>query len=396
MDDHPVRPLPLDGLEVIDLGTMVTAPLTAMMLADMGASVLKVENPRGGDPFRRFRSGLYSPNFVAYNRNKRSLALNLKSGEALAVLKKLIERADVLVENFRPGVMSRLGLDWDRIRKINPRLVLCSITGFGATGPYSGRPAFDTVGLALSGVQSLFVDPDDPHVAGPTIADNVTGMYACSGVLGALFERQQSGIGRHVEVNMLESSIALIPDPIANYTQAGICNDRITRVAASHSFVFRCADGRMIALHLSFPEKFWQGFLVAIDRPDIGRDDRFATRENRIANYEALEAELAAAIETRPREHWIAAFEENDLPFAPVNAIPDVFNDPQVRHLGTFSEVEHPVEGRVVGIQCPISIDGVRSTLMAPPVLGEHTDEVLAELGYSETEISALRAASAV
>lgn len=386
----------LAGVEVLDLGTMVTAPLAGMMLADMGASVLKIEHPQGGDPFRRFRSGLYSPNFVAYNRNKRSMTLDLKSEDGLIILRRLIERADVLIENFRPGVMDRLGLDRERIQAINPRLVQCSITGFGASGPYRARPAFDTVGLALSGVASLFVDPDDPHVAGPTIADNVTGMYACSGILGALFERQRSGVGRHVEVNMLESSIALIPDPIANFTQAGICNDRMTRVAASHSFVFRCADGKLIALHLSFPEKFWQGLLAAIDRPEIVEDERFATRENRVQNYMALETTLAASIETRPRDHWIARFEENDLPFAPVNSIPEVFDDPQVRHLGTFAEVDHPLEGRVVGIRCPISIDGARGTFKPPPVLGEHTAAVLAELGYSESDVSALRRSSVV
>ena len=179
----------LKGVRVVELSTMITAPLAGMMLADLGAEVIKVEHPEGGDPFRSFRGGHYSPHFTAYNRGKRSIKLDLRKDEGRAVLLKLIGRADILLENYRAGVMERLGLATGTLSAANPKLIHCSITGFGATGPYSERPAYDSVGLALSGIASLFLDPQNPQANGPTIPDNVTGMYACYGVLGALDER---------------------------------------------------------------------------------------------------------------------------------------------------------------------------------------------------------------
>ena len=198
----------LNGVRVLDLGQMITGPLTARLLADMGASVVKIENPEGGDLFRAFRGGRYGGSFISYNRNKRSLTLNLRHAEGKAIALKLIAQADVLVENFRPEVMARLGLDRDTLAVVNPRLIHASITGFGADGPYAQRPAYDTVGIALSGMGSLFFDPEDPQVCGPTLADNVTGMTACQGILGALYERSRTGSGCRVEVNMVEAMIA--------------------------------------------------------------------------------------------------------------------------------------------------------------------------------------------
>ncbi len=238
----------LKGVQVIELGTMITAPLAGMMLADLGAEVIKVEHPQGGDPFRSFRSGFYSPHFVAYNRGKRSIKLDLRNAAGAEVLHRLLAGADILIENYRAGVMERLGLGADALAATNARLIHCSITGFGASGPYSGRPAYDSVGLALSGIASLLLDPENPQACGPTIPDNATGMFACYGILGALYERERTGRGRRVEVNMLEAAISFIPDPFANYTQMGITNNPLTRVANSHSFAFRCADGKLLAI----------------------------------------------------------------------------------------------------------------------------------------------------
>ena len=275
----------LKGVRVVELSTVITAPLTGMMLADLGADVIKVEHPQGGDPFRNFRGSRYSPNFVAYNRGKRSIQLDLRTPAGRAVLLKLIARADVLLENYRPGIMDKLGLGADALEAANPRLIHCSITGFGEGGPYSARPAYDNVAVALSGIASLQLDPEQPQSSGPTIADNATGMFACYGILGALFERERSGRGHRVEVNMLEAGIAFIPDPFANYTRAGIRNDRLTRVAASQSFAFRCADGELLAVHLSSQTEILRRHRRRDRAPGVVRDARFATRDLRIANY---------------------------------------------------------------------------------------------------------------
>ena len=274
----------LKGVKVVELGTMITAPLAAMMLADLGAEVVKVENPKGGDPFRSFRGGIYSPHFVAYNRGKRSVKLDLRTEDGRAALLKLLARADVLIENFRAGVMERLGLTPDVVQAANPRLIHCSITGFGADGPYSARPAYDMVGVALSGIGSLLLDPESPQALGPTIPDNATGMYACYGVLGALFDRERTGKGRRLDVNMLESAIAFIPDPMANYTRVGTLSGPLTRVAASQSYALRCGDGKLIGLHLSSQPKFWEALIKALGRPDLGA--RRALRDARIADRE--------------------------------------------------------------------------------------------------------------
>jgi formyl-CoA transferase len=387
----------LQGVRVVELGTMITAPLAGMMLADLGAEVTKVEHPLGGDPFRSFRGGLYSPHFVAYNRGKRSIRLDLRKDEGRAVLLKLIARADILIENYRAGVMTRLGLGADALQSANPKLIHCSITGFGASGPYNERPAYDSVGLALSGIASLLLDPEKPQASGPTIPDNATGMFACSGILGALYDRERSGRGRRVEINMLEAAISFIPDPFANHTQLGIRNDPLTRVASSHSFAFRCADGKLVAVHLSSQPKFWEGLLAALGRMELAQDERFATREARIKNYVELTHVLGDAVAQKPRAAWMALFEDNDVPFAPVHTIPEVIDDPQVRHLGTFHTLNHPTEGAITAIHRPVLIDGARgATELAAPTLGEHTGAVLDELGYDEAAIGKLRDAKVI
>lgn len=384
----------LKGVRVVELGTMITAPLAGMMLADLGAEVIKVEHPDGGDPFRSFRGGLYSPHFVAYNRGKRSIKLDLRNAAGQAVLRKMLARTDVLIENYRAGVMERLGFSSDVLAAANARLIHCSITGFGATGPYSGRPAYDSVGLALSGIASLLLDPDEPQACGPTIPDNATGMYACYGILGALYERERTGKGRRIEVNMLEAAISFIPDPFANHTQMAIHNDPLTRVASSHSFAFRCADGKLLAVHLSSQAKFWEGFLAAIERSDLLSDARFTTREARIKNYVELSRVLAQTVAKWPRAELMARMEDNDVPFAPVHNIPDVIADEQVRHLETFRTLRHPTEGDITAIRRPVRIDGGRDGSDLPaPTLGQHTEAVLKELGYDDGEIEKLKQA---
>jgi formyl-CoA transferase len=357
---------------------MITAPLAGMMLADLGADVIKVERPDGGDPFRSFRGGLYSPHFIAFNRNKRSVALDLQSEAGKAALRDLLKTADVLLENYRPGVLDRLGFSEDVIRTGYPRLVWCSITGFGVGGPYGDRPAYDAVAGALAGIASVTLDPDAPQTGGPTIADNVTGMYAAYGILGALFERERSGKGRRVEVNMFEAAVSFIPDAFSNFTKLKLDNGPRTRVATSQSYAFRCADDRLLALHLSSPPKFWEGLLRVIARPDLNDDPRFAARDGRVRNFAALEAVLSEEFRKKDRAHWMARLQAEDVPFAPVQTVPEVLKDEQIRHLGTFYSDEHPTEGPLTLIRRPVLIDGEREIdSKPPPTLGQHTADIV-------------------
>lgn len=370
----------LEGTLVIELGTMITAPLAGMMLGDLGARVIKVEHPNGGDPFRGYRGDNYSPHFASYNRNKESIQLDLQSEEGLGELRELIRHADVLLDNFRPGVLDRLTLTDEALHELNPGLVHCSITGFGADGPYRDRPAYDAVGVALGGLSSLLIDPDHPYSSGPTISDNVAGMYACYGILGALLKKARTGKGSRVETNMLEATVAFIPDSFANYTMHKVISHPRTRVASSQSYALKCSDDRLIAVHLSIPDKFWEGLLTAIEKPELGADERFNSRAKRVRNFEALTLELAAVFQTRTRAEWLQRLEAQDVPCAPIYSISEVLDDPQIQHLGTFYQMHHAKIGDLTGVHRPVLIDGERGPATLPaPVLGEHNAAIRAD-----------------
>lgn len=368
----------LDGVRVIDLGTVITGPLACQMLGDLGADVIKVEPP-AGDPFRRTHGDDYGATFLAFNRNKRSVMLDLDKARDRERLLGLVDGADVLLDNFRPGVLDKLGLAPATLSARNPRLVQCSITGFGETGPYRRRPAFDGIAQALGGIAGLMIDPDEPLAFGPTISDNVTGMYACYAMLGALVERTRTGRGRRLEVNMLEASMAFIPDAYSNYLRSGRSPDRLSRVSVSQSFAFRCGDGRALAIHLSTREKFWAALTEAIAAPELAADPRFATHLDRVRHYTEVQKELAARFATRPREAWTAILAEADVPFAPIHSIADALEDPQVLALGTKVRMHHPERGPIDAIHCPVLVDGERplSVMRPPPTLGEHNESVL-------------------
>lgn len=371
---------PLSDLVVVELGAVITGPLASCLLGELGAKVIKVENPAGGDPFRSFLGGLYSAHFRAYNKNKKSVALDLSQTENQKKLREILRDADVLLDNFRPGVLDRLGLDETTLNALNPRLIRCSITGFGKDGPYASRPAYDAVAQAVSGIAGLFLDKTKPRMSGPTICDNVTGMYAAMGILAALHERSRTGIGKRVEVSMLEASVAFIPDPFA-YEEAGMDITPYTRVAASQSYAIICSDGKPLALHLSSLQKFWDQLTVVIERPDLRDDPRFATRPNRFKNYAVLQDILNPIFAEHPRDEWTERLQQADVPFAPINEISEVFDDPQIKHLKTFYQMSAADGTSVRLTNCPIWFDGERvEPQSAPPLLGEHNDELLGNL----------------
>jgi len=385
----------LQGIRVLELGNFITGPYAGLMLADLGADVIKVERPEG-DPFRAFRDGQYSPNFVAFNRNKRSVKLDLGTEAGRGALLRLVDTADVLIENFRPGVMDRMGLGWETLRARRPQLVYCAIGGFLPGSRHEGQPAFDTIGQALSGMLDTFLDPAHPQVRGPTISDQLAGMYACQGILGALFARQASGRGRLVEVNMIESSMSFMPDFFASYTRDGTRMRSTTRASYSHSLAFDCADGARIGLQLSSPSKFWEGLVRAVEMPELRDDTRFAPRGARIANFAALSELLRDRFRTRPQAHWLAALRAADVPHAPVLTVPDILDDPEFAAAGSFHDLHHPEMGPVRALSRPIRYDGQRPpSRYPPPTLGEQTGVILAEAGLSEQEIAAVRGTTA-
>jgi crotonobetainyl-CoA:carnitine CoA-transferase CaiB-like acyl-CoA transferase len=379
----------LQGVKVVEQGTFITGPAAGMLLGDLGADVIKVEQPATGDPFRAFKGGLYSPHYQTYNRNKRSIELNTKNLDDRAVFDALIADADIYIQNFRPGVADKLGVGEARLRALNPRLVYCSISGFGATGPAANRPAYDTVAQAASGFLNLLVNPENPRVVGPAIADSLTGFYAAYGAMGALIERGRTGVGRTVEVSMLEAMAHFNLDAFTHFFQAGEVMGPYSRPSVSQSYVLECGDGKWIALHMSSPEKFWQGLAVAIERPDLFEDSRFATREARIANQEAMIDLLGEHFRRQPRDEWCARLQREDVPHSPMYDTSEALEDAQALHLEMTTSAVHPVMGLFRTVRSPVSFDGERALdVRPPPTLGEHNDEIRKELKAARTAVA--------
>ena len=380
--------LPLAGFRVVDHGEFITAPYTAMLLGDLGADVIKVERPGGGDRFRSFEKGSYGPQFQAFNRGKRSIVLDLERGDDREALRSLLKTADAYVQNFRPGAAERLGFGETEVRAFAPRLVYCSISGFGPDGPYATRPAYDTVGQALSGFLSMFISPDVPRVVGPATADSVTGLYAACGIMAALLQRERTGVARSVHVPMVAAMAHFSIEQYHRWFVTGEVPGPSDRPRVSLSFAFRCSDGRPIAVHLSSPVKFWTGLVAAIERPQLADDVRFRGRMDRVRNHEALEAELRPVFATRSREEWLRRMSAADVPHAPILGLDEALDDPQMQHLAMDRVLEHPVEGRVRTLRTPIFLDGMREddAMTAPPALDEHGESIRAALRSSHKD----------
>lgn len=371
----------LEGVRVLEQGTFITGPAAGMLLGDLGADVIKIEQPGTGDPFRAFKGGLYSPHFQTYNRNKRSVEIDTRSGAGQAELDELVRGADVYIQNFRPGAADRLNVGEQRLRALNPRLIYCAISGFGQDGPSASRPAYDTVAQAASGFLGLLINPENPRVVGPALADSITGFYAAYGILGALYRRSLTGVGSTVEVSMLEAMSHFNLDAFTHFLSANEVMGPYSRPSVSQSYVLECGDGKWIALHMSSPEKFWVGLARAIDQPRLFDDPQFADRAQRIANQEKLIVLLGKAFKKQSRDAWCQRLLAEDVPHAPVYDTSEALQDPQAVHLQLQVHTRHPTMGPFSTVRSPVSFDHERAlSVLAPPTLGEHNAAVLGPL----------------
>lgn len=372
---------PLNNITVLEMGTFITGPAAGMLLADLGATVIKIEQPKVGDPFRAFRGALYSPHFQTYNRNKKSITLDTRLPEDLAVFDALLADADVFIQNFRPGVADKIGVSPSRLQALNPRLIYASISGFGNEGPDRDRPAFDTVAQAVSGFLRLLVNPVHRRVVGPALADSLTGFYAAYGVLAALYERERTGKGRLVETSMFESMAHFNLDDFTHYFSDNQIMGPYSRPNVSQSYVFECADGAWIALHMSSPPKFWENLATAVGQPDMLSLPMFESREARIANYENVIGFLAPIFKTRDRQTWCDMLRELEVPHAPVNTSQEAIESEQAKALQLCVEDPNGPHGVFRTIRSPVTFDGERALeVTAPPVLGAHDEELVAPL----------------
>lgn len=393
----PSPSLPLARFTVLDLTRVRSGPTCVRQLADWGANVIKIEAPDEIDTGRGMGGDRHGPDFQQVHRNKRGITLNLKAPEGLALFRRMVAKADVVVENYRPDVKTRLGIDYPALAAVNPGIVLGSISGFGQTGPYARRPGFDQIAQGMGGLMSVTGLPGQgPVRVGIPVADLTAGLYTAIGILVALLEREATGRGRWVHTSLLEAMVAMMDFQATRWTmaqevpgQAG--NDHPTTVPTG---LFHTSDG-MINL-AGGGQEMWRRIVATLGLEEAAKAPEFATDRSRAANRAATNALLQAVLATDTSEAWITRLNAAGVPAGPVYAMDQVFADPQVRHLGLEWAVPHPELGELKLVRAPMTLDGVAPPRRPTPERGEHTAEVLAEFGVTAEELAGLRAAGAV
>jgi formyl-CoA transferase len=386
----------LDGLRVLELTQVMAGPFCAQVLADMGADVVKIEPPAGGDTTRRalgFRMrGEDTAAFLAVNRNKRSIALDLKDERHRAAFHRLARGADVVLENFRPGVAARLGADWETLQALNPRLVHASVSGFGQTGPYAQRPGYDLIAQGLAGVMSVTGEPGgEPVKCGIPIADLSAGLFCAVGILSALAARERTGRGQRVDTSLFEGALALSIWETAELWATGRVPEPLGsahRLTAPYQ-ALRTRDGHITVGGNN--QRLWERLCAALGREDLVDDPRFATNDARMEHRPALVAELESALAGEGTDFWVEALLAAGVPAGPIHDYRQVFDDPHTQARAMEVELEHPVEGTIRALGIPVKLSDTPGTIRrAAPLLGEHTEQVLREAGFSGEEIAAL------
>ncbi|WP_088147829.1 CaiB/BaiF CoA transferase family protein [Achromobacter denitrificans] len=393
---------PLTGIRVLDLSRVVSGPFCSMLLGDLGAEIINIEEPEHGDDSRAFGppfSGGESAYFLSVNRNKRSCAVNLRDKDGVSIVQSLAERSDVLLDNFRPGTMERLGLDHRALRAANPKLISCSITGFGRTGPDAQRPGYDLIIQGESGIMDITGDPNGPPTkVGTSIADLLTGQFATQGIMAAPLERARTGQGRHVDVSMLDSMASLLTFNAGIYFTTGNSPKRRgnTHATIAPYETFKASDGW---LNIGVAnDKFWQRFCGVIERPDLAGDPRYAKAVERVRLREELVPIVARIVASKPRRHWIAALSEAGVPYGDIRSVREVCEAEQLTSRGMLIEMAHPTAGVVKNIDSPIRFDDRNDDDHSPPpLLGEHTAQILEDLlGMSGEAVKSLAARGVV
>ena len=394
----------LDGVRVLDLTRALAGPYCSMMLGDYGADVVKIEIPGTGDDTRGWGPpyiGDQSAYFLSINRNKRSITLNLRNPKGRDVFMEMARTADVIVENYTPGVTARLGIDYDSVKAINPGIVYCSISGFGQTGPYREKPAYDQVMQGLGGIMSLTGEPDgSPVKMGIALTDIGAGMMGAYGILAALYHREssQGGEGQHIDVSMLDLQVAWLTYMGGYFFATG---NNPQKVGAAHPTLvpyqaFMCQDSKYINIAVG-SERLWQRFCAAMGRKDLQDDPTYAENGDRVRNRSKLVPLLQEEFLKKPTAEWVTQLEAGGVPCGPINELSDVFTDPQVLERNMLLEVAHPTLGTIKQAGIPIKYSRTEGEIrLPPPLLGEHTRELLTEMGYTEAQLKDLADSEAI
>ena len=382
---------PLEGLVILDMTRFLSGPFCTMLLGDMGAEVIKIEPPEIGDDTRAWAPfiGGQGSYYLSTNRNKKSLCVDTRKEEGNQLLRRMVGKADVFVENFKPGLMDRLGLDFKSLITINPRLVYCSISGFGQTGPYRDRPGYDQILQGMSGLMSITgTEESGPVRVGLAIGDILTALFATYGVLSALYARERTGKGQWVTTSILEATVGILTMQAGKYFATG----QPPGPAGNHHpvispyGVYRTKDKPMnIAVGT---ETMWKNFCRVIGRPELEMDERFQKNNDRVKNRPALNPLIEIALARKTQNEWVDTLNEAGIPCGPIYTIDQVFKDPQVLHQKMFLEVEHPKAGKIPMTGLPVQLsESQPQVILPPPLLGEHTEEVLQKFGFSREEV---------
>ena len=397
----PAGPLPLAGVRVLDISQVMAGPYACMLLADLGADVVKIEPPGSGDQTRGAMGfkmkGPDSLGFLNMNRNKRSVALNLKTDAGRELLLRMAKDADRLVENYRPGAMTRLGLGYDVLKDINPRLIYTSISGFGQTGPWADRPGFDLMAQAMSGVMSVTGYPGGPPVkAGVPVADIGCALFAIYGTLSAYIGAKATGLGQYIDASLFDSALAFSVWDVCDYWGTGKPPEPLgtsNKMTAPYQ-AMASADGYFVMGANN--QKLWLKLCALIHRPELAADERFATISLRLANRPALETELERTFRQQPKDYWVNTLLAAGIPAGPILSYPEAFESEHGKVRQMRMEIDHPIEGKVPNIGFAVKLSGTPQQVRRhPPLLGEHNAEVLGELGISADELAELEAQGA-